>query len=110
MLTVTVALESSGNKSTRRPLGIRYSVMPSTAVNFLRLAGDVSGFQPSAGTSFGGMGRGPGLSPIRGEPGASFGAGLAGALADAAASGTSFGNAAGSFFGGVAGGVCAGLA
>src|SRR5688572_3341156 len=32
MLTVIVGLDGSGNISTRRPLGRRYSVMPSTSV------------------------------------------------------------------------------
>src|SRR5690349_2577963 len=34
MLTVMVCLLASGNSSTRRPLAIRYSVMPSTVVIF----------------------------------------------------------------------------
>ena len=37
MLTVTVGFEASGKSSTLRPLGRRYSVMPS-AVVILRMA------------------------------------------------------------------------
>src|SRR6478736_2520016 len=42
MFTVTVGLDWSGNSSTRRPLGSRYSVMPSTSVTFTGAAGAVA--------------------------------------------------------------------
>src|SRR3954447_21785401 len=57
MLTVMVAFELTGKRSTRKPLGNVYSRMPSTSATFFRLAGMVSAFQPRAGASFGGMGR-----------------------------------------------------
>src|SRR5689334_13268642 len=35
MLTVTVGLDGSGKRSTRKPFGRRYSVMPSTSATFV---------------------------------------------------------------------------
>src|SRR5277367_1760267 len=41
MLTVTFGLEGSGNKSTRRPLGKSYSVIPPTVAFFSTPCGSV---------------------------------------------------------------------
>src|SRR3954471_12501772 len=82
MLTVTVGLVLSGKRSTWRPLGRRYSVMPSTVWTFLMavteiglpsfgacgigvrltLLGGVTGRRPSSGPDGSGVASGAGAA------------------------------------------------
>src|SRR6185295_19658734 len=64
-----VGLEASGKKSTCRPLGRRYSVMPSTAVTFV---GGPDATLPAAGLAAGLRGTASG-KPFCGDPGATTG-------------------------------------
>src|SRR3954471_21969816 len=63
MLTVTVGLVLSGKSSTLRPLGRRYSVMPSTAWTFLMALTAI------ALPSFGACGMGLRFAPVLGVTG-----------------------------------------
>lgn len=113
MFTVIVAFDASGKSSTRRPLGIVYSRMPSTSCASLRLAGLVSGFQPGAAGRCCGIGRAFGLSPARGFPGAALGVSSGAAAfggwpvpaSVAAAGGAAFASPGGVGFGAAAGGA-----
>src|SRR3954471_5550402 len=107
MLTVTVGLVLSGKSSTLRPLGRRYSVMPSTTFTFLMVLTGIA--LPSLGAL--GMGlratlEGGVMTRWPSAPGASSaGAAPAGGGSFGCAGGVALGGAAGGGFGGARGGA-----
>src|SRR4051794_12539356 len=115
MLTVTVGLVLSGKSSTLRPLGRRYSVMPSTSFTFLMALTGIA--LPSLGAW--GMGfratleggvmtrwpSAPGASSAGAAPAGGGSLGCAGGLPLGGAAGVDSGGCWGGTPGGVAGGV-----